>query len=110
MKKKENLASKDLPLKVGNVKEYIPIVNKKTGRKTKSTVFYTYKDVTYDSDGWADVTKYLPEDYDLVYLRLKRERTIPGWIFEKTWYALRLLKDDVVLFWKRKKEERAYYE
>jgi hypothetical protein len=48
--------------------------------------------------------KYLPADFDLVYLRLERERTIPGWISGTNWDAIRLKSTDKVLYWKRKME------
>ena len=86
-------------IKVGDIKSY---VIKASGRK--NPVFYSYGDVEYDIDGWADVTRFLPNDFDLVFLRLKRERTIPGWINGQSFEGRKLKPDDVVLFWKRKEE------
>lgn len=107
-----NTTSSSLPpipakrIKVGLIKKYIPTVDKKTGRTKKMPVFYSYiKDVIYDIDGWADAKRFLPEDFDLVYLRLKRNRTIPGWINGLSWHGSRLKTNDEVLFWKRKEEE-----
>lgn len=92
-------------IKVGNVKEYIVSENKSTGRPRKSAVLYAYKDLNYDVDGWADAKTCLPDDFDLVYLRLKREKTIPGWVSGAIWYGMRLKKDDEVMFWKRLEED-----
>jgi hypothetical protein len=88
-------------MKVGSVKEYVHI-----GQTRQKAVFYTYQDVDYDLDGWADAKKCLPEDFDLVYMRLKRERTIPGWVNGTKWHGLRLKSDDEVVLWKRKLEEK----
>lgn len=94
-------------VKVGDIKEHLSSENPETGRTKKTPVFFTYRDVQYDIDGWADCARYLPEDFDLVFMRLKREKTIPGWISGRSWSGLRLKNDDVVLFWKRKDEEKA---
>jgi hypothetical protein len=94
-------------IKVGNVKDYIITKNQNTGYQKKTPVFYTYKDVEYDIDGWADCKRFLPDDYDLVFLRLFREKTIPGWISGSSWYGLRLKKEDSVTYWKRKEDEGA---
>lgn len=92
------------PYKVGETKAHIIV--KKWGKETKERVLYTYKDFEYDADGWTESAKYLPEDYDLVYMRLAIGKTIPGWHTNRTWYGVRLKQDDVVLLWKRKEEER----
>lgn len=65
-----------------------------------------YKDVECDIDGWVDCRKFLPDDFDLVFMRLKRGKAISGWISGKIWCGLRLKNDDVVIFWKRKEEEK----
>ena len=95
-------------IKVGNVKEYISAGKTVTGKPSKKPIYYAYKDVEYDMDGWADSKKYLPEDFDLVYMRLKREKTIPGWISGSSWFGLRFKSGDVVLFWKRSHEGDAH--
>ena len=90
--------------KVGNIKEYITTVAK-DGKSRKTAVPYSYRDVEYDDYGWADSKKYLPEDFDLVYMKLARERIITGWINGTHWCGVRLKQDDKVLFWKRDIEE-----
>lgn len=93
-------------IKVGEVKEFIEKVDKKTGKPKRVEVLYTYKDVFYDIDGWADVSKFLPDDYDLVYMKIDGKKTIPGWICGSSWQGLRLKAEDKVLYWKRKPEEK----
>lgn len=93
-------------VKVGYIKKYLISRYTSTGQKKKIPIFYTYKDIRFDVDGWANSKKFLPEDFDLVLLRLKRERTIPGWINGMKWEGIRLKKDDLVMFWKRNEEER----
>jgi hypothetical protein len=92
--------------KVGYIKKYVISSYKPTGQKKKIPIFYTYKDIKFDIEGWANSKKFLPEDFDLVLLRLKREKIIPGWIIGMKWTGLRLKKDDEVMFWKKNEEER----
>jgi hypothetical protein len=104
-KKKNSSAPGECPYKkVGNIKEYYQVLNKKTGRFSRKPIYFTYKDIEYDIDGWADCKRFLPEDFDLVLMRLKREKTINGWISGLAWNGLRLKPDDEVLFWKRRLE------
>jgi hypothetical protein len=89
-------------VKVGDIKAYTSSKDSKTGKLVRKKILYNYQDVQYDIDGWVDSKKYLPEDFDLVYMRLKREKVIPGWISGTSWLGLRLKPDDEVTFWKRK--------
>jgi hypothetical protein len=100
-----SLPSEVRVIKVGTLKGYQEKTYPKTGMSRRYPVFYSYKDVEYDIDGWADVNKYLPDDFDLVFMRLKRNRTIPGWVNGSTWEGLRFKNDDVVLFWKKNEHE-----
>lgn len=93
-------------VKVGAFKKYLITKNPKTGRPKKTPILFAYKDVEYDLDGWADCSKFLPEDFDLVHLRLKREKTVSGWIVGFKWVGLRLKNDDIVCFWKKTDEGR----
>lgn len=71
---------------------------------------YSYKDVVFDKDGWADASMYLPKDYDLVHMKLKRDnvenKILPGWIFCRTWRGLNLRIQDRIIAWKIKPEEK----
>ena len=97
---------KKMRIQVGDIKEKTGSIDEKTGKRRKSPVFYSYQDVEYDIDGWADASRFLPEDFDLVYMRLKRDKSIPGWFNGSSWTGLRLKSDDKVVFWKRKLEEK----
>lgn len=66
---------------------------------------FSYQDVQYDGEGWADVARYLPVECDLVILKLKDKKPIAGWVSGNKWYGLRLKDKDRVLFWKRKNNE-----
>lgn len=92
-------------IKVGSVKEYIAKKDNKSGKMKKQEILYTYKDVKYDIDGWVDCNLFLPEDFDLVYMKVEGKKTIPGWISGSSWYGLRYKKEDVVKYWKRKPDE-----
>lgn len=88
-------------IKVGVHK--VPYVNKKG---EDSLRYVTYADIKYDLDGWVDSQKFLPADYDLVYLKIKDKPTKFGWIVGKRWDGLRVLNEDEVLYWKRIPEEK----
>lgn len=60
-----------------------------------------YKDCVYDKNMWADASKFLPNEYDLVSLKLKSGKIISGWFSLNQWEGLRLQPSDEVLFWKK---------
>lgn len=93
-------------IKVGNVKEFIQKKDNKTGKMKKVEVLYTYRDVHFDIDGWADSKQYLPDDFDLVYMKIEGKKVIPGWVTGSSWSGLRIKEADQVLYWKRKPEEK----
>ena len=66
----------------------------------------SYRHVRFDEDGWADASKWLPADYDLVFLKLERGPTIAGWAYGNEFLGLKLKDDDKVLYWKRKPDEK----
>lgn len=80
-------------------------VGKNYGTQKKEQIF-TYKDVQYNEEGWVDAAKYLPGDCDMMYLDVLDKEIIPGWIHGIQWQGLRLRKNDVVVNWKRKPEEK----
>lgn len=81
-------------MKVG--RDYIEVVRRKK---------FDYRDVEFDADGWADAKKYLPADYDLMFLKVKDKKSVSGWHVGKKWDGLRLKKDDEILYWKKKPVE-----
>lgn len=107
MNEKKN--SEELPnqniVKVGSVKSYVLKKSPVTKWTVRYPIFYTYKDIFYNDAGWADVEKYLPEDFDLVSMLLENKRIINGWINGLLWEGLRLKSTDKVLFWKKIKNE-----
>lgn len=93
-------------IKVGSVKEYTQKKDNKTGKMKKVEVLFTYRDVKFDIDGWADSKEYLPDDFDLVYMKVEGRKTMPGWSIGTSWAGLRLKPTDQVVYWKRKPEEK----
>lgn len=93
-------------IKVGSHKEYITKFHEKSGKDKKVEVLYTYKDVKYDIDGWVDCQLFLPDDYDLVYMKVDGKKTMAGWVSGSSWHGLKLKDGDKVLYWKRKPEEK----
>lgn len=72
---------------------------------TNKNNLFSYRDVDFDDDGWADAKRFLPHDYDLMYLKLKDKGVISGWVAYEEWQGLRLKSNDEVLYWKRQSEE-----
>ncbi len=74
------------------------IVDKRTKEKRKMG----YTDVQYDADKWADAKRFLPADYDLMYLKSPDHiKTIPGWSTGTKWDGLNLKTNASVLYWKK---------
>lgn len=65
---------------------------------------FIQKDLKKDYDDWVDAQMYLPISYDLVHMKMER-KTVPGWWNGIHWEGLRMLSEDKVLFWKKRKEE-----
>jgi hypothetical protein len=66
---------------------------------------FTYTMVEYDAEGWADASKYLPQDYDLCYLMLEgNKKPVSGWSVGLHWEGLRVERASNVLLWKRQRE------
>lgn len=65
----------------------------------------SYKAVEYDKDGWADATKGLPIDGDLMFLKVDGVEKGSGWCWGRRWEGLHLKKKDIVSHWKRNQEK-----
>lgn len=60
---------------------------------------FAYGDVEFDSNKWADSSKFLPKDFDLCYCKMK-EKTLPGWFTGTSWDGLNIKPESKVLSWK----------
>ncbi len=79
------------------VLKYMP---KTANRET----FVKYIDVPLDKDGYADASKYLPVEYDLMFLKIDGKSVRSGWWNGNRWDGLNVNPDDNVLYWKRNME------
>ena len=70
--------------------------------KNKRT--FLYKDVIYDENGWVDARRFLPADYDLLYLKIKDKPRRIGWSVGTKWDGLKIKKEDEILEWNKKNE------
>ncbi len=61
----------------------------------------SYADIETDNEKWVDCSKYLPEDFDLVFLKLESGRTRKGWLSGNSWDGAKIKSKDKVLYWKR---------
>lgn len=63
------------------------------------TKLFRYCQVIYEEDNWADSTKYLPADFDLVFL--KTDKGIKnGWHTGIGWDGKNVKADEKVYLWK----------
>lgn len=78
-------------------KTYPPLLE-----KTKK---FTYVMMETDANGWVDVNNYLPEDYDLIYMKdAEGKRTVVGWLGANQWDGLNLPTNFKCKYWKRKED------
>lgn len=75
-------------------------------KKPEGGYVYTYSDVCFDKDGWADATEFLPDEYDLCHLKTETTTKI-GWFCGNGWDGKTIEKWDKIVKWKR---NRAYLE
>jgi hypothetical protein len=75
-----------------------------TGDQNKRKKIFSYTQVEYDCDGWADAKRFLPMLFDLCLLKLKTHKTKPGWSSGPGWDGKDLQPEDQVLYWKRKND------
>lgn len=73
---------------------------------------YSYIKVDYDRDGWADADIWLPDDFDLCYLRCPNGNVKIGWRSCGHWDGFHVDRYDDFNYWKpkdagRKKTGRA---
>lgn len=55
-----------------------------------------------DKDGWVDAKLYLPEPFDLCWLKIAPEKLDFGWHTGTSWDGLRVKNTDNIISWKRK--------
>lgn len=82
-------------MKVG--RDYI-----KVGQRERK---FSYLDIKLDINGWADAKKYMPADYDLMFIKVRNKNISCGWSVGNKWDGLNLKKDDEIMYWKKKPDE-----
>ena len=85
-------------IKVGSISHH---GNTKFGEK--KPIYYSYKAVEF-KDGWAESSKFLPQDFDLVYGKTTSGDVKSCWLNGSKWDGLRLKNDDQIVRWRRKEE------
>lgn len=81
---------RDPPFIVGKIKQKIE------GKLT----YWTYRNIKYDNEGWADGSIYLPDQFDLCILKTEKEKVIKGWHTGQIWDGLNVKILDKIKFWK----------
>ena len=80
------------PIRVGKIK----------GRKGRNVIHWQYGDVDYDLDGWASVNDFLPEEFDLCFLKTDKGKELKGWYTGQKWDGLNVRDEHTIILWKRK--------
>lgn len=62
---------------------------------------YSYTDILFDKDGWADSSKFLPISYDLMLLKDEKGLKQIGWYTGQAWDGSRY-NGQHITHWKRK--------
>lgn len=65
---------------------------------------YMYRDVFFDTNGWAKVTDYLPLDFDLVYVMTDSGRSYAAWHTGQEWDGMKLTPEMKIVAWRRSDE------
>ena len=60
----------------------------------------TYAKVPNDGNGWVDVSEYLPDNYDLVLMKIG-DTYKNGWYQGNSWDGYRFNEGEEVTHWKR---------
>lgn len=69
------------------------------GKKKDDKKNWAYKDAEYDPEGWCDIRKYLPEEYDLCLLKTE-VKTRKGWWTGTGWDGA-FIGGETILYWKK---------
>lgn len=93
-KTRKKRSQKEGPQKVG--RPFPPLYN--------SSKVFSYQMVTYEAGGWVDASKFLPRDYDLVYMKSK-DKIVIGWHGKNSWDGLKVPADFVPIYWKKHDEQ-----
>ena len=105
VKKVVKKAEPILPSKVGKpydiYKDGKLVVDAKGLAKQKK---FSYVEVEYDFDGWADASRFMPNDYDLCCCKLEKG-TKMGWAHGLDWEGYKIKPEDRILYWKKMKGE-----
>lgn len=74
-------------------------------REVGRRYYWTYADVEYTPDGWADASMYRPLSCDMITLRIVSSydgsiREINAWWDGQKWDGIRLRKADKIVSWR----------
>lgn len=77
-----------MPLKVGK-----DILN---GKKL------SYRFTPCDANGWIDSRKYMPADFDLVFIKVDGKKALTGWLNGSHWDGINVnISASELVYWKR---------
>ena len=72
--------------------------------KGKQTLRYMYRDVAFDSFGWADVKDFLPMDYDLIQVKTDKGKIYSAGHTGQEWDGKNITPESNVIAWRRHNE------
>lgn len=84
---------------------------KEVGKSYPEPKVFTYSRCKPEKNGWIDPNKYLPLTYDLVILKIKRNKKISrkefsGWWNGGLWDGPHITSTDEIVYWKREEEKK----
>lgn len=65
---------------------------------------FSYKYVQPEENGWISVKKFMPRNFDLVYLKME-DKIKEGWYTGLGWYGYKIIPTDEPIYWKRRPDE-----
>lgn len=87
--------------------KYIELENKTNEIRKVGRIYddpdraFSYINIYFDNEKWADASKFLPGDFDLCYCKVKGEsRILPGWHTGFSWDGSKIKPSHEILYWK----------
>ena len=67
---------------------------------------FRYLLTNFNSEGWADATRFRPIPFDLVLVETLQGKKFPAWWNQHKWEGLHLKSSDSIKRWKRRRYEQ----
>jgi hypothetical protein len=78
------------PFFIGKIKE----------KKDNKVIYWNYRNIKYDKNGWANAEEYLPDQFDLCFIKTENNRVLKGWHTGQIWDGLNVNHTHKIKYWK----------